>query len=354
MRARSRRLPGMASLEKDAVALGKKKGGLARAAAMTKTERSESAKQAALARWSGAKELVSGTLKLGKAEIPCYVLDDETRVLSMRGLIGALNMSSGSIPSGASRLVRFVSGLSIGPHVSEDLRSKIEEPIRFRTIKGAAEAHGYDATVLADLCDAVLAAREAGDLQKQQRHIAKQCEILVRGFARVGIVALVDEATGYQYARDRRALAEILEAFVAKELARWAKTFPEDYYREMFRLRGLRPSPSDDSKRPQYFGHLTNDIVYKRLAPAVLDELKRKNPTKDGRRRSAHHQWLTRDVGHPKLMAHLGAVVAVMKLSPDWDQFVANLDRVAPRYGDTLTFDFEPFEPARLRQPESF
>jgi len=54
------------------------------------------------------------------------------------------------------------------------------------------------------LCETVLQARKDGKLQSQQMHIAEQCEILVRGFARVGIIALVDEATGYQDYRSRK------------------------------------------------------------------------------------------------------------------------------------------------------
>jgi hypothetical protein len=73
----------------------------------------------------------------------------------------------------------------------------------------------------------------------QQSHIADQCELLVRGFARVGIIALVDEATGYQYERKRRDLAQILVAFIEKELQPWVKTFPDEYYAQLFRLRGL-------------------------------------------------------------------------------------------------------------------
>jgi len=80
----------------------------------------------------------------------------------------------------------------------------------------------------------------AGKLHHQQEHIAEQREILVRGFARVGIIALVDEATGYQEDRARDALAKILEAFIAKELRKWISTFPIDYYKELFRLRGWR------------------------------------------------------------------------------------------------------------------
>ena len=51
--------------------------------------------------------------------------------------------------------------------------------------------YGYEATILPELCDAVLSARVAGSLNYQQKHIAQQCEILVRAFARVGIIAPV-------------------------------------------------------------------------------------------------------------------------------------------------------------------
>jgi P63C domain len=141
---------------------------------------------------------------------------------------------------------------------------------------------------------------------------------LVRGFARVGIIALVDEATGFQRDRTRDALARILEAFVAKELQPWVETFPDDYYAQLFRLRGLEYR-TDSVKRPQYFGTLTNDVVYKRLAPGVLTELKKVIPKNEaGRRKAALSQALTRNVGYPKLREHLGAVVAYMTMSRDY------------------------------------
>ena len=95
----------------------------------------------------------------------------------------------------------------------------------------------------------------------------------------MGIIALVDEATGYQYQRKKRDLAAILEAFIAKELQPGIKTFPDEYYTQLFRLRGLE-FPKDSVKRPQYFGTLTNDIVWKRLAPGVLTEMKKVVPKK--------------------------------------------------------------------------
>jgi hypothetical protein len=320
---------------------GKARGGRARAKALTPEQRKEIAQKAAAVRWGDtALRATHGSedhpLKIGSREIPCYVLEDGRRVLQQTGMIRSLNMShGGSYSVGGDRLAKFASQGRLKPFVSNDLIERTANPIRFRTPKGSL-AYGYEATVLADLCDAMLAARAAGVLQKQQTHIADQAEILVRGFARVGIIALVDEATGYQKDRARDALSKILEAFIAKELQPYLPTFPSDYYEQLFRLRGL-DYPADSVRRPQYFGILTNDIIYKRLAPGVLEELKRVTPKDDsGRHKHKLFRRLTSNVGYPKLREHLGGVVATMKLSNDYKDFISKLDRLYPRYGETI------------------
>lgn len=186
------------------------------------------------------------------------------------------------------------------------------------------------------VCEVYLKARDEGTLSKNQQHVAKQADLLIRGLAHVGIIALVDEATGYQDIRPRDALARILEAFIAKELQPYVQTFPEDYYRYTFRLRGLN-YPNDSVKRPQYFGILTNDVIYKRLAPGVLKELKIVTlRNENGRAKHKYFQRLTSTIGYPKLRELLGAVVAIMKLSRDWYDFMDKLDQQYPRYGDTI------------------
>jgi len=292
---------------------------------------------------TGIKKATHGSpdhpLRIGGTEIPCYVLEDETRVLSQRGLISGLGMKYGSQAGGADRLVGFLTGKGISPFVSAELLALIENPIKFRHPGGGNLANGYPATILADICDAVLDARKARALQKQQEHIADRCEILVRGFARVGIIALVDEATGYQRDRAKDALAKILEDFIAKELQPYLPTFPADFYEEMFRLRGL-DYPTGSVRRPQYFGVLTNDLVYKRIAPGVLAELKRVK-LESGRQRDKLFQRLTSNLGYPKLREHLGSVVTMMKLSPTWHAFMENLDRLHPKYGETMQLQLD-------------
>jgi hypothetical protein len=285
-------------------------------------------------------------LRIGDTEIPCYVLEGERRVLVQRGIVAALGMARGSSANtGGDRLAKFTAGKALSPYVSAELLAVTANPIKFQTPNGSV-AYGYEATILADICEAVLQARSDGRLQKQQEHIAKQCEILVRGFARVGIIALVDEATGFQNVRARRALDKILEQWIRDELLKWAKMFPDEFYEQMARLRGLHYSEIA-AKRPPYIGRLTNDIVYERLAPGVLEELKRKNPKDDkGRRRHKHFQWLTEDIGNPRLREHLWAVIGLMRASSNWRNFYSLLNRAFPKYTDhpQLFIDYEENE----------
>ena len=274
-------------------------------------------------------------LVIGDVEIPCYVLSDETRVLVQRGLATGIGMSK---PSGA-QIGRFAGSKSINPFISNDMKVVLDNPIRF-VISGGV-AHGYPATLLVDLCNAVLAAREAGTLQRHQTHIAQRCETLIRGLAAVGVIALVDEATGYQRVREERALATILERWITKEHERWTQTFPYEFYEEIFRLKGW-PGPQG-TKRPALIGRYTNEIVYQRLAPGVLEDLQQKKPTlprPSGGRRHKHHQWFTPDFGHPKLKGHLEGVMALMRISSSWHVFLKNLDIAYPKQNLNREFPF--------------
>lgn len=286
-------------------------------------------------------KIIAGTpdspLVIGDIEIPCYVLENEVRVLSQRGTIGALGMSvvSGTGRGGAHRVLDFLSSNALKPHCDKDLLARTSQRIEFVPGRGGRTAYGYPATLLVDICNAVLDARKAGAIQRNQEHIADRCEVLVRGFATVGIIALVDEATGYQRIREERALATILEKFVAEKLQPWTRTFPYEFYEQIFRLKGWDGPVG--KKRPPLIGHYTNDIVYARLAPGVLDELQARNPVMPaGYRKSRHHQWFTPDLGHPRLREHLAAVIALMRAAPNWDSFKRSLTRAFPKVNENL------------------
>ena len=159
----------------------------------------------------------------------------------------------------------------------------------------------------------------------------------------VGIIALVDEATGYQRIREERALATILERFIAAELQPWTKTFPLEFYTEICRLKGWPGAHA--IKRPSVIGIYTNDFVYDRIAPALRDELQRRNPTlPTGGRKHKHHQWFTPEHGHPKLQLHIAGVMALMRAASSWDVFRRSVDRAYPKFGKTIPLNLS--EPA--------
>lgn len=325
---------------------GRARGGLARAHALTPEQRSNAARKAAAARWNeDVTRAICGSadrpIQIGENKIECYVLADGTRVLTQSSVMLAMGRSRTPRRIGTSDedLPPILQGKAIREFVSDEVYETCK-PIAFQ-LPTNARASGYNAELLPAICDVFLRARAAGKLPSNQLHIAAQAEILVRGLARVGIIALVDEATGYQEVRAADALAKILEAFVDKELQPWVSTFPVDYYREMFRLRGL-DFPTATVRRPQYFGHYTNNIVYSRLAPGVQQELKRvQRRTDDGRPKDKLFQRLTTNKGYPQLREHLGSVVTLMKLSADWDDFMAKLDQMHPRLGDTMPLPLE-------------
>jgi len=118
-----------------------------------------------------------------------------------------------------------------------------------------------DYRILYEVCQVYLEAKDAGALLPNQLAIAVKCEVLVRGLAHTGIIALVDEATGYQKDRDRDELQRFLALYLSEERLRWAKMFPDEYYRQLFRLQGWQDSPLS-VKRPKLVGVITNRLVY--------------------------------------------------------------------------------------------
>jgi hypothetical protein len=195
------------------------------------------------------------------------------------------------------------------------------------------------------VCNVWLKAREAGALQAQQLAKAQHAEILIRGLAQTAIVALIDEATGYEKVRPQGALQAYLELVIRKELAAWAKRFPDEFYENIYRLRGWK-WPGMQKNRFSVVAHYTRDLVYERLGPGILQELERKAPKNDkGQRPNRLHQWLTEDIGHPMLAQHMHTLLMFQRLGIKsgygWARFVQTVDQVlrsAERRWKTATF----------------
>ncbi len=335
------------SSESGGEATGKARGGHARAAKLSVERRKAIAREAANIRWSGNFPVAvgEGTIKIGNKKISVAVLSDGRRIITQADFLRTLSRSRSpkagtGVFSTVDELPFFLQAEVLKPFITDDLMQSTK-PIFYITMDGA-KGVGYDAQLLSKTCEAYLRYRDSlllakRDIPKRYENTFLAADAVIRSLAGVAIIALIDEATGYQYQRPQDALARILEAFIAKELRPWVHTFPEDYYRELFRLRSVAYNPAS-VKRPMYFGHLTNDIIYARLAPQVLDELrKRGERTSSGRLKYHHHRRLTDDIGHPKLRELLSSVVTIMKLSEGYSEFYERLNRLHPKYNQTLS-----------------
>jgi hypothetical protein len=205
--------------------------------------------------------------------------------------------------------------------------------VRFRVPNNPQFAIGYEATLLIEICELYLAARDQGLLKTNQRKLAKTAEIVVRACAKVGIIALVDEATGYQEVRQKRALQLKLQAFIAEDMQEWARMFPEDFWYELARLESTHYSPKH---RPLRWGKYVMAFVYDAIDADVGRELRTINP--NPRHRQNHHQWL-RDFGKEKVNNQIQQVIAVMKLCDDMADFKRKFAKVFRKSPLQLSFD---------------
>lgn len=321
---------------------GAAKGGKARAESLPASERKEIAKRAASARWAKAGKgeveaednrdllgpftkpmlgpaekpysMFRGTLSIGEVELQCHVLNDGRRVLTQREVVRAL---SGGRVSGS--YLQNIPGY--------DVASLPERVILFTDPHGPQVNHGFEAILLIEICEAYLQARDRkdGSLKANQENIARAADVIIRACARVGIEALIDEATGYQEVRAKNALQVKLQLFIAEQMGEWVKRFPDEFWVQLARLEGVKYS---SRQRPWRWGKYVMRFVYNAIDPDVSKALADINP-KPAKGHN-HHQHLT-GFGQKELNDHLQQVIAVMRLCNDMDDFKRKFPRAFPR-----------------------
>lgn len=286
------------------------------------------------------KILYEGDLQLGDKTIHCYVLEDGTRALSKSEMQRALGVI-GNEPAQRSskRLDEILSSKQVSRFMSEDMLSS-----KLSTIDAVWKGtliKLYDALALPELCEVMLKVRDYAaqnniELGARQKAVIAEADILIRSLAKVGIIALIDEAAGYQHEREKDELQKILKAYIAEELLPWQKRFPDVFYQELFRLNGWDYTVRGIKRRPGIIGKWTNKLIYEQLPPGVLDELKRRTP------KSARlHQSLTADIGQPELAAQITQVVTIFRLSDNMGQMWSNFNKLQSRQAGQLELPFE-------------
>ncbi len=270
-----------------------------------------------------------GSINIGNFELPCYVLEDGTRIISGRGMQSILKMvddEDGKLTSG-SRLNRYLNQKTLEPFIYKGREVGHFEPLECHF--GKTIINGFEATVLIDICDGFLEARKKIKLSARQEVIAQQCEMLVRSFAKVGLIALIDEATGYQYDREKQELQVIFKEFISDEILQWQQAFHLSFYKEIFRLWNIPFTEKYIKRKPQFIGHITNRFIYQNLPKGtfVLEKLKEKTPkAKSGGYKYRLHQSLTPDVGRESLKKVIYTVETLASISDTKRQFIRHIN----------------------------
>lgn len=321
------------------------KGGNARAKVLSSEKRREIAKTAAQARWAKIadtdglpKASHQGVLPIGDVEIEVYRLQDGRRLIAKAGMARALNLKS----EGGSAFLRTVTRKGVRSAISENLWEKIDKPIIFNLLDSdldeagaTATADGYEATTLIEVCDALIQARNDELLASSQAFLAVQAEIIVRSAAKLGIVALVDAATGYIEDVKKDEYLRLWKDFVSAEFRQWEKEFPDKFADMIYKIYNLKRKDPKSFRHPQFFGWFTRKYIYHPLANsngAVLDLLDDANPVvyAGGGRKFRLHQFLTDEVGIPALRQHLWQVIGIGNSSRDKLEFDRAFYRAFP------------------------
>lgn len=262
-----------------------------------------------------------GVWSIGEdVKIECYVMDNKERVLSMRGAAKSMGLVGG----GSLALVRNLNSKWISPYLSKELRDWLEKANRnelpqYKT-KSGGKFTPFGADIFVDLCKAYVDAKHDGVLKMdRQIAVADKLYAIMTAFAKTGLSAIIDEVTGYQYDRDKDELQKLLSKYVSEELMPWTKRFPDEFYKQMFRLKGWTYTGTN---RPQYVGKLTNQYIYDQLPEGVLQELKEKTP-----KNKKLHQSLTESVGVPHLDKQLQKTIGLMQASDTWEEFEILFDK---------------------------
>lgn len=324
--------------------LGARKGGKARANVLTPEERREIARNAVAVRWAKGKEsskdehvsvavdqshksarkkdvvenlplaLFNGKLTIGDTQFSVHVLNNGKRVMAQREVVRVLTGHA------KGNLGRYIETERLQPYINPE--EITQQTILFKIAGTGTRGIGYEATLLLDICDAYLRAREAGALSSNQADLAKQAEVITRACAKVGILALIDEATGYGPFKRKQEYQLKLQAFIADDLQEWARMFPQEFWFELARLEGVHYSPRS---RPLRWGRYIMAFVYDTVDKDVGNRLREINP--DPHFKQNHHQWL-KEFGRQRVNDHLQRVIAVMKLCEDMEDFKKKFARV--------------------------
>lgn len=316
---------------------GRAKGGAVVAAKMSDEQKKARAQKGALARWGVRATHKGNFLQHFGVDAECYVLDDahKTAVMTQRGIAAALGLKN----PGGKDFERLVGGKRLSVYLGADVLDKIAQPIEFKWIYPGAKQtevsiRGYSADILIDVCNAILDADAAGQLNKSQAAIAKQARIVVNASAKSGITSLVYALAGYR--PEIEEVIQAFKAFVQNEAKKYEQEFPNELYLQWHRLYAI---PIPTRGKPWQLMHLTRRHVYYPLAKSsgkVLELLRALRDRDAGKKKL--FQFLN-DIGTRALRMHMGRVLEMAESSSTSAEYEA---KVIQRFGGQQELELLP------------
>ena len=312
-------------------------GGKARAVALTDEQKIEIARQGAAARWSDRPILAThkGNFKEDFGiDVDCYVLDDaqKTAVISQSGMGGAIGLSTRG-----NAFPRFLASKSFSEVVGAELMAKIQKPLKFQWEGGGAGKppgiiHGFDVTLLIDICRAIVQGAVEGKLGKRHERIISQAHIILNASAKSGIKQLVYALAGYS--PETQEVIAAFKMFVQEEAKKYEKEFPPDLYVQWQRLYQIQIPIRG---KPWDFKHLTVKHIYFPLAKSNgrILQLLRALKAHGGDRQKKLFQFLS-ELGSRALRIQLGRVLEMAESSPNSQAYER---RIAERFGGQQELD---------------
>jgi hypothetical protein len=284
------------------------------------------------------KAMYWGALPVADMELPVFVLENGLRVISRTGATGLL-----SEKKGGGNLENYLQVAALQKYIPPDLSGLAIDFALHITNK---RVMGYSAETFLEICRAYVRALADGALDTdRQKEIAVRASMFLAACAKVGLVALIDEATGYQYDRAADALRVKLKAYLAEEMRDWEKTFPDELWQEFGRLTNWKGSVT---QRPKYWGHLVTELVYQYLDPDVCKWLKDNKP--QPQKGKNWHQWLSDQYGLRKLVQHIYTLIGVAKTCFNMREL---RDKMAEMYGKSpVQMTLYVSTPMRPRLPD--
>ncbi|MGH8037211.1 MAG: P63C domain-containing protein [Stenotrophomonas sp.] len=221
-----------------------------------------------------------GVVRFGSIDAEAVVLEDGRRGFLAKQFAKVLGYTE---KTRSGRFDRFLADFA--PIYMKE-KGKAKSPVLNPGKGGRAQFIAAEAVM--EAVGNVLRAAVAGKTHSQQARQVSACVEINLALGMVGLVALIDEATGYQYHRAPDALQDLIGKLIRTQVADWQRRFEPAYYAALAKVTGTR-AVSGANGRPPIWGHITRKWVYEVCFPQeVLEEVAQRQ---EGGEKL--HQWLT-------------------------------------------------------------